>query len=107
MVHIENWVQTKEWWNIELEGIFPNILGDGVWPISERVKLGAGSTEALFLQMKPHFVAHLEVVLHLMLIMLLLVLRIGSIQYVMNLLENVLNALNEVVRLRNFKLDMS
>ena len=36
-----------------------------------------------------------------------LVLSIGSVQYVMNLLENVLNALNEVVCLGNFRLDMS
>ena len=49
---------------------------------------------------------HLEVVLHLMLIMSLLILSIGYVQYVMNLLVNVLNALNEVVCLRNFRLDM-
>ena len=42
-----------------------------------------------------------------MLIMSLLVLSIGSIQYVMNLLENVLNALNEAIRLGKFRLDMS
>ena len=42
-----------------------------------------------------------------MLIMSLLVLSIGSVQYVMNLLVNVLNVLNEVVRLGNFRLDMS
>ena len=42
-----------------------------------------------------------------MLIMSLLVLSIGFVQYVMNLLANVLNALNEVVRLGNFRLDMS
>ena len=42
-----------------------------------------------------------------MLIMPLLVLGIGYVQYVMNLLENVLNMLNEAVRLRNFRLDMS
>ena len=42
-----------------------------------------------------------------MLIMSLLVLSIGPFQYVMNLLENVLNALNEVVFLGNFRLDMS
>ena len=41
-----------------------------------------------------------------MLIMSLLVLSIGSTQYVMNLLANVLNVLNEVVHLGNFKLDM-
>ena len=45
--------------------------------------------------------------MHLMLIMPLLVLSIGSIQYVMNLLVNMLNALNEVVRLGSFRLDMS
>ena len=66
-----------------------------------------GSTEALFLQMQSHFFAHLEVVLHLMLIMSLLVLGIGSVKYVMNLLVNALNALNEDVLLRNFRLDMS
>ena len=42
-----------------------------------------------------------------MLIMSLLVLSIGPVQYVMNLLVNVVNALNEVVRLGNFTLDMS
>ena len=41
-----------------------------------------------------------------MLIMSLLVLSIGSIQYVMNLLVDVLNALDEVVRFVNFRLDM-
>ena len=50
-VHIEYWVQTKEWWNIELEGIVPYSLGDGVRPISERVKLAVGSSEVLLLQM--------------------------------------------------------
>ena len=33
VVHIEHWVQTKEWWNTELEGIVPNCFADGVWPI--------------------------------------------------------------------------
>ena len=42
-----------------------------------------------------------------MLIISILVLSIGSVQYVMNLLANVLNALNEVVRLGSFRLDMS
>ena len=42
-----------------------------------------------------------------MLIMLLLVLSIGSVQYFMNLLADVLNALDEVVHFVSFKLDMS
>ena len=42
-----------------------------------------------------------------MLIMALLVLSIGSVQYTMDLLENVLNTLNEVVNLVNFGLDVS
>ena len=42
-----------------------------------------------------------------MLIMVLLVLSIGSVQYVMNLLADVLNALNEPYRLFSFRLDMS
>jgi hypothetical protein len=41
-----------------------------------------------------------------MLIMSLLVLSIGSVQDVMNLLADVLNALNEVVFLFSLKLDM-
>jgi hypothetical protein len=49
----------------------------------------------------------MEVVLHLMSIMPLLVLNIGSIQYVMNLLANVLNALNEAIHLGSLRLDMS
>jgi hypothetical protein len=107
VVHIEHWVQTKEWWNAELKGIFPYNLGEGVRPISEQMKLAVGSSKALLLQMQPHFVAHLEVVWHLMLIMSLLVLSIGSVQDVMNLLADVLNVLNEVVCLVSLRLDMS
>jgi len=100
-------VQTKEWWNAELKGIFPYNLGEGVRPILERTKLVVGSSEVLLLQMQPHFVAHLEVVWHPMLIMSLLVLSIGSVQDVMNLLADVLNVLNEVVCLICLRLDMS
>ena len=42
-----------------------------------------------------------------MLIMSLLVLSIGSIQYVMNLLVDVMNVPNEVAHLGSFRLDMS
>ena len=42
-----------------------------------------------------------------MLIMLLLVLSIDSIQYVMNLLADVLNALDEAICFVKFRLDMS
>ena len=51
MVHIEYWVQTKEWWNTELEGIVTYNLGDGVQPISKWEKLAVGSNEALLFQM--------------------------------------------------------
>ena len=50
-MHVEDWVQTKEWWNIELEGIVPYSLGDGVRPVSEWAKLVVGSSEAPLLQM--------------------------------------------------------
>ena len=39
--------------------------------------------------------------------MALLVLGTGSIQYIMNLLEDVLNALDEAIFFVNFRLDMS
>ena len=42
-----------------------------------------------------------------MLIMALLVLCIGSVQYIMDLLADVLNALNEVVIPIGFELDVS
>ena len=42
-----------------------------------------------------------------MLIMTLLVLSIGSVKYVMNLLADVLNALDEAICFFNFRLDMS
>ena len=44
---------------------------------------------------------------HPVLIMALLLLRIGSVQYVMNLLVDVLNVLDEATCFVNFKLDMS
>jgi hypothetical protein len=71
------------------------------------MKLAVGSSKALLLQMQPHFVTHLEVVWHPMLIMSLLVLSIGSVQDVKNLLVDVLNALNEIVGLVSLRLDMS
>ena len=100
-------MQTKKWWNIELEFIVPYNLGDRLWPVSERAKLSVRSSEALLLQMQPYFVAHLEVVWHPVLIMVLLVLGIGSVQYIMNLLADVLNALDEATCFVNFRLDMS
>ncbi len=42
-----------------------------------------------------------------MLIMVLLVLSIGFVQYIMDMLADVLNALNEVVSLVDFGLDVS
>ena len=100
-------MHTEEWWNTELEGIVSYNIGDGVRPISEWENLAVGSSEALLLQMWPHFVAHLEVVCHPMLIMALLVLSIGSVQYVMNLLVDVMNALDDFFCFVNFRLDMS
>ena len=44
---------------------------------------------------------------HPVLIMALLVLSIGSVQYVMNLLDDVLNALDEAIFFVDFRLDMS
>ena len=44
---------------------------------------------------------------HPVLIMALLVLGIGSVQYIMNLLADVLNALDEATFFVNFRLDMS
>ena len=44
---------------------------------------------------------------HPVLIMALLVLSIGSIQYIMNLLADVLNVLDEATFFVNFRLDMS
>ena len=69
-------MQTKERWDVELEGIVNDSLGDGVWPILEWEKLVVGPSRAFFLQMKPNFIAHLELVWHSMLIMAMLVLSI-------------------------------
>jgi len=100
-------MQTKEKWDVELEGITPHSLGDGVWPILEWVKLTLGSNEALLMHMYSNFVTHLELVRHSMLIMAFLVLSIGSIQYIMDLLQDVLNVLNEAISHVNFRLDVS
>ena len=48
--YIKHWVQTKERWDAEIECIVTKSLGDGAWPISKRVKLEVGSSEALLLQ---------------------------------------------------------
>ena len=62
------------------------------------MKLPIGSYEAIFLQMQPNLVSHLEFVWNLMLIMALLVLGIGFLQNIMDLLSDVLNPFNELGR---------
>ena len=59
------------------------------------MKLSIGSCEALFLQMQPNLVAHLEFVWNPMLIMALLVLGIGFLKNIMDMLLDVLNIFNE------------
>ena len=75
-IHVEHWVQEKERRNAELKIIIPHSLGDGVRTIMECAKLPMGSYKAVFLQVKPKFVAHLKLMWHLMLIMALFVLVI-------------------------------
>jgi hypothetical protein len=72
-------VQAKERRNVELKGIIPHGLGDGVYPITEWVKLSMGSCKAFFLQVQPNFVSHLKLMWHPMFIMALLVLVIGLV----------------------------
>jgi hypothetical protein len=76
-IHVEHWVQAKERRNVELKIIMPHGLGDSVWTITEWVKLSMGSCKSFFLQLQPNFVAHLELMWHPMLIMVLFVLVIG------------------------------
>ena len=76
-IHVEHWVQTKERRNVELKIIISHGLVDGVRPITEWEKLLMGSFKAFFLQVQPNFVAHLKLMWHPMLIMVLFVLVIG------------------------------
>lgn len=76
MVHIEHWVQTKEWGNVELKCIVSHSLGNGVRTISEWFEFPISSAKAFLLQIKPDFVTHMKLVWHPMLIMSLLVLGI-------------------------------
>ena len=75
------------------------------------MKIPIGSCEALFRQMQPNLVTHLEFVWNLMLIMALLVLGIGFLQNIMDLFSDVKNIFNEpsgfvslCVRMRGFLL---
>jgi hypothetical protein len=69
-------VQAKERENVELKSIPTHNLGDGVQTITEWAKLPMGPCKAFFLQVQPNFVAHLKLMWHPMLIMVLLVLGI-------------------------------
>jgi hypothetical protein len=76
-IHVEHWVQAKERRNVDLKGIIPHSIGDGVRPKKKWVKLPMGSYKVFFLQVQPNFIAHLKLMWHPMLIMALLVLVIG------------------------------
>jgi hypothetical protein len=75
--HVEDWMQAKERGNVECKRIVTHRFGDGVWPIPEWAKLLMGPCKAFFLQVQPNFVAHLKLMGHMVLIMVLLVLGIG------------------------------
>lgn len=51
-IHIKNWVQAKEWGNVEIKSVVSHSLCDGVRPILEWSKLPMGSGKAFFLQMQ-------------------------------------------------------
>ena len=63
--------------------------------ISEWYELSMGYGKAFFLQMQPNFVTHIKLMLHLVLIMSLFVIGIWLLQYVVNLLVDVLDAFNK------------
>ena len=50
-VYIEHWVQTKERWDVEIEGFVTDNLGDGLWPISKQDNIAMGPNKAFLLQM--------------------------------------------------------
>jgi len=56
MIHIEHWVQAKEWGSSKLKSIVSHNFGDGVRPISKWSELSMGSGKAFFLQMQLNFV---------------------------------------------------
>ena len=69
-------MQAEEWRNVVLQSIVAHSLGTGVRTMLEWLELLMGSCKVFFLQMQLDFVAHLELVWHPMLIILLLVLGI-------------------------------
>ena len=76
-VHIEYWVQDKEWGKVELKIIVTHSIGDSVGSIKKWMKLPMRPYKGFFLQVQPKFVSHLKLVWHPLLIMALLVLGIG------------------------------
>ena len=77
----------------ELKNIISHNLGNKVRPISKMSRLSMAFGKVFFLQMKPSFVAHLKLVCHAILVVSLCVLSIGYVQYVMELLADLINAL--------------
>jgi hypothetical protein len=75
----------------QLERIITHNLGDGVIPILEWSKIHVGACEVIFLQMQPHLFTNLKLVRDPMLVMLLLIIGIGLLQYIMNLFLEVMD----------------
>jgi len=96
----------KEWGNVDIESVLTQSLRDGVRPILEWSYLPMGFDKEFFLQMQPNFVTHLKLMWHPMLIMPLLVLGAGILQYVVNLLTNVLDLFNKLGFFINLKIHM-
>jgi len=78
-----------------LKIIISHNLGNVLRPIYEWYELPVCYGKVIFLQIQPHFVAHLKLMWHPMLIMSLLVLGIELLQDVVNLLADVLDEFNK------------
>ena len=82
---------------IETKGIVSNLLQDGEWTIPDWLQLLPFSLHPVLADMKPHFVAHLKLMVDSVFVMSSLVTGLAFLQLLLHCLMNQLDSLNELL----------
>lgn len=80
-----------------MKGIVPNLLQNGEWTIPDWSQFLAFSLHPVLVDVEPHFVAYLELMVDSMFVMLSLVMGLTFLQLFLYFLVNQLDSLNELL----------
>lgn len=95
IINTRNFIYFHIWRKIQPKGIITHLFQNLEWTISNWFQIFTFLLESFLANVKPKFISHLEIVIHMMLIMSCIVLRLTLFQLFLNCLMQELNLFNE------------